>query len=75
MRTYERGVEAETLSCGTGATAVAIALNESAELKQESIAIETLGGALTVSLTKDEHHYSNIWLTGPVVSVFKGELP
>ncbi len=75
MRTYERGVEAETLSCGTGATAVAIALNELAELKQESITIETLGGALTVSLTKDQHHYSNIWLTGPVVSVFKGELP
>ena len=74
MRTYERGVEAETLSCGTGATAVAIALKEVYGLNQESITLETPGGKLTVSATKKDGHYVNVWLTGPVVFVFKGEL-
>ena len=74
VRTYERGVEAETLSCGTGATAVAIALKEVKGVLQESITLETLGGQLTVSSTKEGAHYINVWLSGPVVSVFKGEL-
>lgn len=74
MRTYERGVEAETLSCGTGATAVAIALKEVNGLNQESITLETLGGKLTVSSTKKDGKYVNVWLSGPVNCVFKGTL-
>jgi diaminopimelate epimerase len=74
MRTYERGVEAETLSCGTGATAVAIALKEVRGVNEESITLETLGGKLTVSSIKKDGYHTNVWLSGPVVLVFKGEL-
>lgn len=73
MRTYERGVEAETLSCGTGATAAAIALMETGAVNQGSIALETLGGILSVSCVREDSAYRNIWLTGPVMKVFKGE--
>lgn len=74
MRTYERGVEAETLSCGTGATAVAVALKEVKGVTDESITLETLGGKLTVSSTKKGSEYTKVWLSGPVVYVFKGDL-
>ena len=73
MRTYERGVEAETLSCGTGATAAAIALMETGAVKQGSITLKTLGGILSVSCVREDSAYRNIWLTGPVMKVFKGE--
>lgn len=73
MRTYERGVEAETLSCGTGATAAAIALMETAQVVTESISLETLGGVLTVSCSREGSDYRDVWLTGPVIRVFKGE--
>lgn len=75
MRTYERGVEAETLSCGTGATAVAIALKEAKGVTSDSITLETMGGPLRVSLKKEGTRYTDVWLSGPVVSVFNGELP
>ena len=48
IRTYERGVEGETLSCGTGATAVAIAMFHSGQTPSKSIALETQGGVLKV---------------------------
>jgi diaminopimelate epimerase len=72
VRTYERGVEGETLSCGTGVTACAIVmhhLSNSAEEKQ----IHALGGDLTVRFEKTEKGYENIWLCGPAELVFKGE--
>jgi len=74
MRTYERGVEAETLSCGTGATAAAIAIMESEKSLKESIDLNTLGGTLTVSAQRDGSVYRNVWLSGPVVFVYKGKL-
>ena len=73
MRTYERGVEGETLSCGTGATAAAIAIMETTAVNEASIALETLGGVLTVSCVREDSAYLDIWLTGPVRRVFKGE--
>lgn len=72
-RTYERGVENETLSCGTGVTAVALASNLHIE-KPSPVKIKTRGGELSVSFTKNKNGYKNILLTGPVKRVFKGEI-
>ncbi|MDT0557511.1 diaminopimelate epimerase [Ichthyenterobacterium sp. W332] len=74
MRTYERGVEAETLSCGTGVTAAAIAMYHSNKSSEENITIKTKGGNLNVSFKKTDNGFENIWLTGKATFVFKGEL-
>jgi len=74
VQTYERGVEDETLSCGTGVTACALAYNRKFNTSSEIIDIKTKGGDLNVSFEKDEEGYKNIWLTGPAVAVFKGEI-
>ncbi|ARN77249.1 diaminopimelate epimerase [Nonlabens spongiae] len=72
VRTYERGVEDETLSCGTGVTAVALAMFHSQQTDKNQVILETQGGALQVSFEKDGVGYNHIWLTGPAVQVFKG---
>ncbi len=74
IRTYERGVEDETLSCGTGVTAVALAMNYIGETKKNVIYLETEGGTLEVSFKKSDTEYTDIWLKGPAIQVFKGEL-
>lgn len=74
MRTYERGVEAETLSCGTGVTAAAIAMHHSKKSNAETLAIKTKGGDLQVRFEASEQGYKNIWLVGKATFVFKGEL-
>ncbi|HEY9184280.1 MAG TPA: diaminopimelate epimerase [Salegentibacter sp.] len=74
VRTYERGVEDETLSCGTGVTAVAIAASASNRAQGESVKLHTLGGELSVTFHKDDNGYNEIWLTGPATQVFKGEI-
>lgn len=72
VRTYERGVEAETLSCGTGVTAAAIA-TVSSSTGDFITPVNTPGGNLTVRFTKaTAHTASNIWLSGPAQLVFKG---
>ena len=72
LRTYERGVEDETLSCGTGAVASAIFLKDSALVDNINIDIIMKGGLLTVDFIIKENTYSEIWLTGLVNMVFKG---
>lgn len=75
VRTYERGVEAETLSCGTGVTAVAIA-SVDASTGNFTLPVETKGGLLQVSfLKKTPSSAENIKLTGPAQFVFEGKFP
>ncbi|WP_117884018.1 diaminopimelate epimerase [Aureibaculum luteum] len=72
IRTYERGVEDETLSCGTGATAVAIAAHHSKKTSKNNVFLETLGGTLEVSFDSDTNSYKNVFLKGKATMVFKG---
>jgi diaminopimelate epimerase len=74
IRTYERGVEDETLSCGTGATAVAIAMNAIHKTNSNTIQIQVEGGNLEIAFDQNEHHYTNIFLKGPATFVFKGAI-
>jgi len=74
MRTYERGVEDETLACGTGATAVAIAMNYLKITKENNLKLKVEGGELQVSFNNKDGKYTNVFLTGKAVQVFKGEV-
>lgn len=74
VRTYERGVEDETLSCGTGVTAVALAMHSLKETSANEITLLVEGGALNVSFQQDETSYTNIFLKGKATQVFKGEI-
>ena len=74
VRTYERGVEDETFSCGTGVTAVALAMNYTGDTDMNDIELHTPGGTLKVSFMRNGTGYKNIFLEGPAKQVFKGEL-
>jgi diaminopimelate epimerase len=72
VRTYERGVEDETLSCGTGVTASAL-LNAHNAKGFNRVEVKTPGGNLSVEFYKtDDGHFENIWLCGPAELVYKG---
>lgn len=73
VRTYERGVENETLSCGTGVTAVAIAMHNSGKTTNNEITIQTEGGELGVRF-ENSKGYRNVYLKGLAKLVFKGEI-
>jgi diaminopimelate epimerase len=74
VRTYERGVEDETFSCGTGVTASALACFHN-ELGYNDVTVFTKGGKLTVKFDRvGENSFQNIWLCGPAVKVFEGEV-
>mgnify|MGYP000901311245 CR=1 FL=1 len=75
LRTYERGVENETLACGTGVTAVALV----AELIGENTGdgkstLKAQGGNLEVSYNREKEGFKDIWLKGSAVQVYKGEI-
>jgi len=74
MRTYERGVEDETLSCGTGATAVAL----SGAIKHgltSPVAIKVQGGDLQIKFNQiSDNEFDNIWLIGKGEQVYSGEM-
>ena len=74
VRTYERGVEDETMSCGTGVTAAAL-MNAHNENGFNRVEVKTPGGNLSVEFNKiDENNFENIWLCGPAEFVYKGEI-
>lgn len=74
VRTYERGVEDETYSCGTGVTACALVSAHNAK-GFNRVEVQTPGGRLSVEFEKmDEEHFENIWLCGPATFVFKGQI-
>ena len=75
VATYERGVEDETLSCGTGVTAAAIAYSleiRNPEIKK--VAVNAKGGTLEVLFSKtNDGKFEEIWLCGPATKVFEGQ--
>lgn len=74
IRTYERGVEDETLSCGTGVTAVAIAMHNMGKTQATNVKINALGGKLQVRFNHKDGVYSEIFLIGAANQVFKGDI-
>lgn len=74
VRTYERGVEDETLSCGTGVTAVAIASHKAKKTTSNVVVLDTPGGNLEVSFETDNNTYKNVFLKGAATLVFKGTI-
>lgn len=77
IRTYERGVEDETLACGTGVTAAAISayLNNKKAPGQQEVRVSARGGDLLVRFTPLENGtFSDIWLCGPAQKVFQGNI-
>lgn len=74
VRTYERGVEDETYSCGTGVTAAAI-VNYHNPNGFNEVKVRTKGGLLSVEYDRaGEDHYENVWLCGPAEKVFEGDI-
>lgn len=71
-KTYERGVEEETLSCGTGAVAVALAAFINGDLVKNEAEIQTCGGKLSILFSPDNGGFDHIWLIGPAEKVFEG---
>jgi diaminopimelate epimerase len=72
VRTYERGVEDETLSCGTGITASSLAYAALKGSEKGIIPVRTLGGNLSLSYRKKEKWFTEIFLEGPTVRVYEG---
>lgn len=75
VRTYERGVEDETYACGTGVTAVALAMSKHKDQRgQIATSIKVLGGDLQIKFKYDGTVFTNIFLEGPAKFVFKGTI-
>lgn len=73
VRTYERGVEAETFSCGTGVTAVALAASRRGAVSP--VHLRTIGGDLHVAFqTRPDGSFTHVFLSGPATRVFEGKL-
>lgn len=71
-RTFERGVENETLSCGTGVVAVALYIFKKKKISDNKIIVSTKGGSLSVSFKNDGNSFREIWLKGDISKIFDG---
>ena len=71
-RTFERGVENETLSCGTGVVAVALYIFKKKKISDNKIIVSTKGGSLSVSFKNDGNSFREIWLKGDINKIFDG---
>ena len=71
-RTFERGVENETLSCGTGVVAVALYAFKKKKISDNKIIVSTKGGSLSVSFKNDGNSFREIWLKGDINKIFDG---
>ena len=74
IRTYERGVENETLACGTGSTASAICMNYLGKSQSNNITMKCRGGDLKVEFISKDNLFTNISITGPAKLVFEGQI-
>jgi diaminopimelate epimerase len=74
VRTFERGVEDETLSCGTGVTASAIASVLAGHFDTNIINVTTMGGNLSVEFKVNSDKITDIWLCGPATFVYEGKI-
>ncbi len=74
VRTYERGVEAETMACGTGAVASAIVCHLCRGVGDPPIAVQMPGGVLMVEFKKEGDVFKDVWLKGEVHWIYKGEI-
>lgn len=75
VRTYERGVENETYSCGTGVTAATIAYLQKENLTRSEVDITTKGGPIIIEVKRESSNsFSDIWLKGPALKVFMGHI-
>jgi diaminopimelate epimerase len=74
VRTYERGVEGETYACGTGAVASAIISHHLGMVKDIPVQVHMKGGDLKIDFTVVDGRYSQVWLMGPVNTIFTGEV-
>jgi diaminopimelate epimerase len=76
VRSYERGVEEETLSCGTGVVASALAAVSKGIIKRSSgvVDVDVMGGKLKVHFEKSGRGFKNVWLEGEATFVYKGEM-
>ena len=74
IRTYERGVEEETMACGTGAAASAIITHLYGNGGNSPFTVKVSGGILKIDFNKIDSHISDVWLTGRDICAYRGEL-
>jgi len=75
VRTFERGVEDETYACGTGVTAVAMAMaKKQNQIGKIETPIKVLGGNLQINFNYDGQKFTDVFLCGPAEKVFEGEI-
>lgn len=74
VRTYEKGVEKETLSCGTGVVAAALIYASQIKKNIDKIDVKAKGGSLKVSFQKSKNSFENVYLQGNAVQVFEGQI-
>ncbi|MCK9274251.1 MAG: diaminopimelate epimerase [Syntrophales bacterium] len=75
VRTYERGVEGETLACGTGIIASAVTASLMADKKTEALTVEVPGGELEVRFQDQGSFFSDVWLAGKISWIYEGVTP